>query len=367
VKRLIVKGEVAVDARDEFGNTALMNAAEAGNVALASFLIKQGADVNAVNKDGWSSLHCAVDANHLEVIKLLTTEGATVNLKRIVDGETPVFLAAYLGHIDIVKHLIGKGADQNIQSNTKETAVDAALADGQIEVLNFLLLHGADLWKCLPKNHQKLSESLERAKWSKKDKNFSPLVAHGKSSSVTIDPSNADDIGSLIKAAERESKKNILGKDKSRTPRSDRSPRPKDRSPRISNKDLSQNLFKGDPVVAAQDVIAKDDSGSTLVAAPITSSPLARIPSTLSVPTLPLLDKLTLIVKHGTKVKKVIINAKLEFDAVRDELKTRFEISKDVELQLYDEAAQTLLSVDNEQDWKDALVDVGAMLKVTLV
>jgi chemotaxis protein histidine kinase CheA len=156
------------------------------------------------------------------VVQVLTSHGASVNLKRAVDGETPLFLASYLGYLEIVKHLIGKGADQNIPSDTKETSADAALVDGQSEVLQYLLLHGADLWKCLPKNQKKLTELLEKAKWTKKDKPFAPLSPrHGKSASVTIDPSsNPDDISNLIKAAERENKKNM--KEKSKSPKSPR-------------------------------------------------------------------------------------------------------------------------------------------------
>jgi len=52
----LVRSGLSVDARDRFGRTLLMLAAAKGQADVASFLLDSGADVDAVEEDGWSPL-----------------------------------------------------------------------------------------------------------------------------------------------------------------------------------------------------------------------------------------------------------------------------------------------------------------------
>jgi ankyrin repeat protein len=75
VAALLAKGAV-VDARNENGNTALMELALSRRahpvLEVARLLLAGGADVNATNEDGKTALMLATQAGNKELIRLLT-------------------------------------------------------------------------------------------------------------------------------------------------------------------------------------------------------------------------------------------------------------------------------------------------------
>ncbi len=58
VRRLIDSG-ANVNHISEFGNTPLIHAALGAHADVVSLLLQRGADVNAVDRGGFSALHCA--------------------------------------------------------------------------------------------------------------------------------------------------------------------------------------------------------------------------------------------------------------------------------------------------------------------
>jgi len=69
--KLLVDHKVEIDWKDWFGSTALMYAANKGNVAIISYLLKNGADVHFKDKEGNTVLSAAKDGNHPDAIKLI--------------------------------------------------------------------------------------------------------------------------------------------------------------------------------------------------------------------------------------------------------------------------------------------------------
>lgn len=68
--------------------TALHGAAANGHAAVASILIKHGADINAIHNEG-TALQLAIDRGHNDVVELLLKHGADANLwERAIRGET---------------------------------------------------------------------------------------------------------------------------------------------------------------------------------------------------------------------------------------------------------------------------------------
>lgn len=70
-----------VDARDRYGQTALMLAAHAGHREVVEALIGQQANLNVTAKFGLSALMLAVVAGHAEVAGLLARAGADLSLR----------------------------------------------------------------------------------------------------------------------------------------------------------------------------------------------------------------------------------------------------------------------------------------------
>lgn len=84
--------------------------AKNGNVdALKVKMAEPGFDINDINQTGRSYLHDAADFGQVEVVRLLCSKGANVNLQDKY-GVTPLLSAISESHKDCVKVLLEKGA-----------------------------------------------------------------------------------------------------------------------------------------------------------------------------------------------------------------------------------------------------------------
>ena len=66
---VLINAGVNLDAQDIYGNTALFNAAETGNTEVIKALIRVGASVNTVNKEGKTALDISQDPAVQELLK----------------------------------------------------------------------------------------------------------------------------------------------------------------------------------------------------------------------------------------------------------------------------------------------------------
>jgi PTS system fructose-specific IIA component/PTS system nitrogen regulatory IIA component len=146
---LISQG-VEINAKDKDGRTPLHEAAKRyGNATKLKCLIAKGADVNVKDNAGKTPLHDAVADIYwmrLEMVQDLISHGADVHAKD-VKGNTPLHIAAastgnyYVGkrniskQVDILKFLIASGADVNAKNHQGETPLDVAQIDESKHVL----------------------------------------------------------------------------------------------------------------------------------------------------------------------------------------------------------------------------------------
>ncbi|KAL7802906.1 ankyrin repeat-containing domain protein [Trichoderma afarasin] len=124
--------------------TVLERAAVKGLRDVVKQLLEKGADVNAVDQNGYSPLISASESGHFEVAKLLIEHGATINV-RDSKGATPLFKAAASGFVELVQLLIDKGADIEARGNSNKTPLLAAASTGYADVVRLLLNHGAQI------------------------------------------------------------------------------------------------------------------------------------------------------------------------------------------------------------------------------
>jgi len=90
------------------------------NLSAARELIAKGADVNAVDS-GQTLLIRAAQNGHIEMMRLLLGHGADVN-GRDDRGRTALMVAAGSDDVDMVELLLSKGADVNLKDNDGFTA-----------------------------------------------------------------------------------------------------------------------------------------------------------------------------------------------------------------------------------------------------
>jgi ankyrin repeat protein len=133
--------EVGVDERlaDRDGWTSLICAAEGGHADIVAYLLdRRGTDIDA-ETEGPRALDYAFEGGHLEVVKLLVAAG--VRLKAPAgDGMGTLASAACKGHVQVVKYLVEEaGADENRGSLTQLTPLMWAAVYGHTNVVAYLL------------------------------------------------------------------------------------------------------------------------------------------------------------------------------------------------------------------------------------
>jgi uncharacterized protein len=102
--------------------------------------------VNAYSEDGFQPLGLAAYFGHLEVVKYLIKAGAPINFSsRNGLKATPIQSAAAAGHDTVVQMLLKLGADPNVREGNGYTPLHAAAQNKDVEMIRTLLYGGADL------------------------------------------------------------------------------------------------------------------------------------------------------------------------------------------------------------------------------
>ncbi|XP_073509569.1 protein fem-1 homolog B [Phyllobates terribilis] len=93
--------------------------------------------------DGATALWCAAGAGHYEVVKLLVGHGANVN-HTTVTNSTPLRAACFDGRLDIVQFLVENDANISIANKYDNTCLMIAAYKGHTDVVRYLLEQLAD-------------------------------------------------------------------------------------------------------------------------------------------------------------------------------------------------------------------------------
>ena len=139
--------EYSADGRDDYGRTALMFAAAAGDIEMARLLLENGAPINHQTDIGTTALMYAAAEGHVEIARLLLENRALIN-RQTNAGITALMYAVVEGHVEMARLLLENGAPVNDQIDTSITALMYAAAEGHVEMARLLLENGA------PINHQ---------------------------------------------------------------------------------------------------------------------------------------------------------------------------------------------------------------------
>jgi ankyrin repeat domain-containing protein 17 len=137
---LLLKYNANVEHRAKTGLTPLMEAASGGYVAVGEALLRAGADVNAapVPSSRDSALTIAADKGHDKFVKLLLSKGAQVDARN-KKGCTSLWLSCNNGHLETVQRLVNAGADLDACDNRKTTPLLAAFRRGYIKIVEYLV------------------------------------------------------------------------------------------------------------------------------------------------------------------------------------------------------------------------------------
>lgn len=143
VKYLLVNG-ADVNAPNREKQTALWKAAASqSDLATAELLAESGAEMDSVDSRGVSPLLVASQKGHVEMVRFLLSKGALVE-RRTHEGRTALHHAAENGHAAVVEVLLENGAQPNLPMSDGRTALQAAVLAGHQAIVAMLLEKGAD-------------------------------------------------------------------------------------------------------------------------------------------------------------------------------------------------------------------------------
>ncbi|KAK3413736.1 hypothetical protein EUGRSUZ_I02298 [Eucalyptus grandis] len=128
--------------------------AASGEFYLMNALLKHNVDINAVDKEGATLMHYAVQTASSQAIKILLLYNIDINLQDN-DGWTPLHLAVQSRRTDVVRLLLIKGADKTIKNQDGMTPLDLCLHSGR-DLRTYELIK---LLKQLPKSRPSCRES----------------------------------------------------------------------------------------------------------------------------------------------------------------------------------------------------------------
>jgi len=151
-----------VNAKDDYGSTALHRESEYGDVEKVGSLLEQpGIDVNVKNKDGRTTLIIASRCGRTKIVAMLLEKGADVDAKDN-NGKTALMQASTSGRTEIVQMLLNKGADVNAKDNMGYTAL-MMVQDENIyfpEVETAIVKQNKEIARILRREAQERSEAL---------------------------------------------------------------------------------------------------------------------------------------------------------------------------------------------------------------
>ncbi|KAJ7286591.1 hypothetical protein C8J57DRAFT_1664820 [Mycena rebaudengoi] len=123
-------------------HSALQVASKGGHTDVICALLENGADINGAGRKFGSALQIAAARGHTGVVGILIEKGADMNRVGSRDGSA-LHAASRNGHREIVQILIEKGADMNTVDRRHRSVLKVASEEGHLEIVQILRENGA--------------------------------------------------------------------------------------------------------------------------------------------------------------------------------------------------------------------------------
>lgn len=137
---LFVRSGFNVNVVDESGTSPLLIALKMGYTIIAQVLLAGGADVNARDRLGLTSLLVACGKptqGYRSIAEALIMKGAAINIRDPL-GYTPLLLSLSGGIVDVAELLVERGADVRASTRKGQGAIDLARASGKPELVRLI-------------------------------------------------------------------------------------------------------------------------------------------------------------------------------------------------------------------------------------
>ena len=140
VKKILNFG-VSIDlVEDNTGQSPLHLAIANHNLEIVELLLEHHSSiVNFEDRNGETPLHFAVSRGYLEIVKILLKRNADTNRESLLN------FAIFEGNIEIVKELLNHGADVDIRDSNDRTPLQISLEMIRYDIVEILLAHGVNI------------------------------------------------------------------------------------------------------------------------------------------------------------------------------------------------------------------------------
>ena len=137
--KLLLKRRAAVDALARLDRTALMMAALHGHEKIVDCLLGAGAEADLVDRNGTTALMEASRAGAVAIIHALGRRGVAINRVDAL-GRNALMIAcgSRTANEEVVRALLGLGADSRLRANDGRRPVDLAIANGRWPIVALL-------------------------------------------------------------------------------------------------------------------------------------------------------------------------------------------------------------------------------------
>ena len=142
IAQLLIDNGANVDGKNNWGTTPLQQAALNGDTEIVNLLISNGAEINLQDNFGGIALNSSISKDctkdRIKIIKILIDNGSDVNKQEATKLHTPLHDAVLWGHKEVVDILMSNGADINIEDMFGRTPLCLAKFKGHTKVADLL-------------------------------------------------------------------------------------------------------------------------------------------------------------------------------------------------------------------------------------
>lgn len=133
--------------REKRNKLDLYEASSIGDLnSVMQHLTNQPSSINSYSSDGFTPLGLACYFGHLEIVKYLVNHGADVNKASSNSFHVaPIHSATAISDYGITAFLLEHGADVNAKQQSGVTPLHSAAHNGKLNIAKLLVDHGADI------------------------------------------------------------------------------------------------------------------------------------------------------------------------------------------------------------------------------
>ena len=161
---LLIENGADINGVDRYGYSLLKRAIDKKDEEFIKYLIEKKVKIDSFDYNGYSLVYHAIIKDMPSVALELIDKLGDINASYTRDGNSALMIAASYGDVSLVRELINRGADVNFKNERGETALMEAGETGNIDIIRLLIDSGANVNEKSKQNFTALHKALSYRK-----------------------------------------------------------------------------------------------------------------------------------------------------------------------------------------------------------